>query len=323
MTDILWLEKYRPRTLDEVVGNKRLVNKLKILEEDKNIPHMILSGPPGCGKTSSVSALAQSILKENSKNAILELNASDERGIETVRSRLKQFAGKKVNLPKGQHKIVILDEADSMTESSQQALRMIITDYSDSTRFIFSCNDSTKIIEPIQSRCAILRFSRLEQEDIKEYLKRIIQLEKIDCTDAGLNALLFIADGDMRNAVNNLQAVWMAKDKISKDGVYEICDVPDQNKIEEMLKEIQNRNFDLALDMFHFIWNQNYSIHDLVNYIQRTCERTNEIDYRHKVEFLNCLGSLKVLDSTGLGTKTQILACLSKMYFCAEKLAGN
>lgn len=319
MENVLWLEKHRPQTLDDVVGNTAIINKLKLIAKDHNVPHMILAGPPGCGKTTSVLALANTILKDNAKNACIELNASDERGIDVVRTKVKQFAEKKVNLPPGQHKIIILDEADSLTESAQQALRMIITDYSDSTRFVFSCNDSSKLIEPIQSRCAILRFSRLTDEEIQQYLERIIGQEKVNVTDEGMRTLIFIADGDMRNAVNNLQAVWTSKHKVTKEGVFEVCDVPNTQIVELLFKNIRDCEFEEAMTVFDMIWSQNYCVHDLINYFTRVLERTKELDYKLKFELMNVLAALKVKDSMGLGTKTQILGTLATMFKIASK----
>eukprot|EP01015_Nassula_variabilis_P015103 TRINITY_DN2260_c0_g1_i2.p2 TRINITY_DN2260_c0_g1~~TRINITY_DN2260_c0_g1_i2.p2 ORF type:complete len:175 (-),score=40.32 TRINITY_DN2260_c0_g1_i2:62-586(-) len=166
MSDEIWLEKYRPKTLEEVQGNPDTITQLKVIAEEGNVPHMILVGPPGIGKTSSILCLARTLLKDQFQAAVLELNASDERGIDVVRDRIKSFAQKKVTLPEGLHKIIILDEADSLTDGAQQALRMIISDYSDTTRFVLSCNDSTKLIDAIQSRCAILRFAKLNDEQV-------------------------------------------------------------------------------------------------------------------------------------------------------------
>ena len=164
------VEKYRPVVLKDVVGNCIAVDQLKAIAEKGNLPNIIVvvsflfklltpaiftlkyQGPPGTGKTSSVMCLAREMLKDTYKEAVLELNASDERGIEVVREKIKSFAHQKVVVPENMHKIIILDEADSMTESAQQALRMVMTEYTDTTRFALACNDSSKIIEPIQSR---------------------------------------------------------------------------------------------------------------------------------------------------------------------------
>lgn len=144
------------------------------------------------------------MLGDSVKQGTLELNASDDRGIDVVREKIKQFAHQKVSVPTGMHKLIILDEADSMTESAQQALRMVMTDYSNTTRFALACNDSSKLIEPIQSRCAIVRFTKLTDEEMLKRLKTIVDSEKFDCKNEGYEAIIFTAEGDMRYALNNL-----------------------------------------------------------------------------------------------------------------------
>ncbi|GMF05528.1 unnamed protein product [[Candida] boidinii] len=150
--ELPWVEKYRPQVLDDIVGNDETIESLKRIASEGNMPHLIISGLPGIGKTTSILCLAKELLGEaNMKDAVLELNASDDRGIEVVRNKIKTFAQKKVSLLPGRHKIVILDEADSMTPGAQQALRRTMEIYSNTTRFAFACNQSNKIIEPLQS----------------------------------------------------------------------------------------------------------------------------------------------------------------------------
>ena len=169
-----WIEKYRPTKLNEIVGNKRIISNLESISQSGNLPNLILAGPPGTGKTTSVLALAHELLGDNFKKAVIELNASDERGINVVRDKIKRFAQQKIPLPEGRHKIIILDEADSMTSSAQGSMRVTISDYSNTTRFVLACNDSSKIIEAIQSRCTVLRFGKLSSEEIKERLKYVL-----------------------------------------------------------------------------------------------------------------------------------------------------
>lgn len=311
--NILWLEKYRPQLLEEVVGNSPIIEKLKCLEQKNNIPNLILSGPPGVGKTTSILALARQVLGKNFQNACIELNASDERGINVVRTKIREFAERKVNLSEGKHKIIILDEADSLTQSAQQALRMIISDYSNSTRFIFSCNYSSKIIEPIQSRCSLLRFSKLEDKEILEFLLRICEFEKIKYDKEGLETLLFISEGDMRNAVNNLQAVFISTRFIGKNEVFEVCDVPNTKNLFELYNCVKQKDLEKVLDIFEIIWREDYSIHDLINYLGKALDFYEDIDFRLKFKLLSVVAKLKVLESDGLGTKTQILASLATM----------
>ena len=160
------MEKHRPEFLHEIVGNSEAVSRLQAIAAVGNLPNIILAGPPGIGKTTSVLCLAREMLGDSYKNAVLELNASDARGIDVVRNKIKMFAQKKVTLPPGRHKLIILDEADSMTAAAQQALRRTMEIFSNTTRFALACNNSTKIIEPIQSRCAVLRYTRLSDAEV-------------------------------------------------------------------------------------------------------------------------------------------------------------
>ena len=178
-----WIEKYRPQKLEDVVGNEETLVRLQAIAKDGNLPNLILCGPPGTGKTTSVHALAHELLGDSYKDGVLELNASDARGIDVVRNRIKSFAMNKVTLPKGRQKIIILDEADSMTTSAQQALRRTMEVYSNTTRFCLACNISTKIIEAIQSRAAILRYSRLSHEQILANLMKVCEAEEVPYTE--------------------------------------------------------------------------------------------------------------------------------------------
>jgi replication factor C subunit 2/4 len=315
MDDAIWLEKYRPQTLDDVMGNEQLVSRLKVLRQEQNVPNMILAGPPGCGKTTSVLALANEILGDNFRNATMELNASDERGIDVVREKVKQFAEKKVRLNPGQHKIIILDEADSLTEAAQQALRMVISDYSDSTRFVFSCNDSTKLIEPIQSRCAILKFKRLEEADVTAFLRKVVHEEHYEFEPEGLEFLAFIADGDMRNALNNLQAVCVTTGKVTSANVELICDVPKLQRVEDLFREVARGKLDRSLEIFKEIWAHEYSPHDLINFFSRVLENLSEKDATPQIKFafIQQMGRLKIAETAGLGTKIHIMGMLAEL----------
>lgn len=177
--ELPWVEKYRPHLLKDIVGNQETIARLQQIAQDGNMPHLIISGLPGIGKTTSVTCLAHELLGKSYSQAVLELNASDDRGIDVVRNQIKQFAQKKTSLPPGRHKIVILDEADSMTAGAQQALRRTMELYSNTTRFAFACNQSNKIIEPLQSRCAILRYSKLQDDQVLKRLLEIIKAENV------------------------------------------------------------------------------------------------------------------------------------------------
>lgn len=225
--------------MSEVTGNEEIVSRLVAIAGTGNMPHMLLCGPPGVGKTTSIHCLSSELLHECSeevrKEAVFELNASDERGIEVVRQQIKQFATKKVNLPPNRQKVVILDEVDSMTPGAQQALRRIMEIYSSTTRFALACNNSSKIIEPIQSRCAILRYGRLTDSELLGRLMEVCEREGVKYSPDGLEAIIFSSEGDMRNALNCLQSTSAGFGFVSGENVWKVCDSPNPIYVEKII----------------------------------------------------------------------------------------
>lgn len=271
-----WIEKYRPQTLDDVIGNTEAVNKLKSLLSDRNIPNMILSGPPGSGKTSSIVCMANELLGTSVKDALLELNASDERGIDTVRKSIKMFCKKQVNLPPNTHKLVLLDEADNMTPSAQQALRRIIENYSNTTRFLFACNNSTRLIEAIQSRCIIMKFSRLSEEQIIGRLTDILTKENVKYNKKGLEAIIFISDGDMRQILNNTQAIATNYGDITEQNVYSICDIPHPDEMTKIINYCLIGDHISAHTAVNTVYNKGYSVVDILDTMFKVVKKSNE-----------------------------------------------
>src|SRR3989338_1260013 len=201
----IWAEKYRPAKLSDVINQKHAIERIKAFVKDKNIPHMLFAGPAGTGKTSTALTIAKELYGDSWRQNVLELNASDERGIDVVRGKVKDFARMRP-LGSVSWKIVILDEADALTQEAQQALRRTMENYTNVTRFILLCNYSSKIIDPIQSRCAVFRFRVLVDMDIKKYIERIAEGEKLKLDDNAMNALIYLSEGDLRKVSNLLQA---------------------------------------------------------------------------------------------------------------------
>ncbi|CAG8937347.1 unnamed protein product [Penicillium salamii] len=329
--ELPWVEKYRPIFLDDIVGNTETVERLKIIAKDGNMPHVIISGMPGIGKTTSVLCLARQMLGDSYKEAVLELNASDERGIDVVRNRIKGFAQKKVTLPQGRHKLVILDEADSMTGGAQQALRRTMEIYSSTTRFAFACNQSNKIIEPLQSRCAILRYARLTDAQVVKRLMQICEAEKVQHSEDGIAALVFSAEGDMRQAINNLQSTASGFGFVSGDNVFRVVDSPHPVKVQAMIKACWEGKVDSALEGLNELWwvellvesstaltvfiyrTLGYSSHDIISTMFRVTKTIPTLSEHSKLEFIREIGftHMRILD--GVQSLLQLSGCVAKL----------
>lgn len=307
-----WVEKYRPQVLSDIVGNKETIDKLQQIAKDGNMPHMIISGMPGIGKTTSVHCLAHELLGRSYADGVLELNASDDRGIDVVRNQIKHFAQKKLHLPPGKHKIVILDEADSMTAGAQQALRRTMELYSNSTRFAFACNQSNKIIEPLQSRCAILRYSKLSDEDVLKRLLQIIKLEDVKYTNDGLEAIIFTAEGDMRQAINNLQSTVAGHGLVNADNVFKIVDSPHPLIVKKMLLA---SNLEDSIQILRTdLWKKGYSSIDIVTTSFRVTKNLAQVKESVRLEMMKEIGLTHMRILEGVGTYLQLASMLAKIH---------
>ncbi len=308
----LWTEKHRPATLGEIVGQDTLIEKLKKFVEQKAVPHCLFAGPPGTAKTTAGMAMARDLFGSTFDRNFMELNASDERGIDVVRNQIKNFAR---IMPAGDapFKLLVLDEADHLTADAQHALRRTMESYASSCRMILICNYSSRIIPPIQSRCAIFKFNRLDDNSISERLKYIAGAEKVKLDESGLEAILYIAEGDMRAAINLLQAASSTGGKVTEFTVYGISGRANPERILNMLQISMDGKYDDALDTLHmFLHNEGVSPVDLVRQIHREITKM-EISNIVKMKILERTAETEFRITEGASGEVQLVSLLGYM----------
>jgi len=246
---IPWIEKYRPQNINDIIYHDDIVNTLKKLISNKKFPHTIFFGPPGTGKTSTILACAKEIYGEGYKSMVLSLNGSDDRGIKVIREQIKEFSEYNQLFCRGV-KLVILDEADSMTYDAQFALRRVIENYTHNTRFCLICNYISKLILALQSRCITFRFSNIDNTIAYGKLKEIIKKEEIKYSDKGLKTIIEISKGDMRKCINLLQSVSMATGNVNELNVYKCSGEPSSKVFNELLDYLTKYSF---VDTYNYL----------------------------------------------------------------------
>lgn len=334
------LDECKPTDFSKVVGNARAVRVLQnIVTKQAFIPNLLVCGPPGCGKTTCIDILCAKLVSlENHSSCILRTSSFDDRGIDHVRTRVRNFArgrvkvkvkevkevkeeeeeedeeGRKIQAGALPCKLVVVDEADSMPIESFQALRNVMDANSDTTRFIIACNDSTRVIEPIQSRCAILRFSKIEEEPLCSRIRGLCQVAGVEYTEEGIQAIAYVADGDMRKAFSSLRATFSAFKTVTADNVYKTSDTPRPAALAAIIDLLRIKGrYAEAARMLERLCDEGYSVCDIVSGFFQVCRKMEvggESDVEEAVEVAKVIGLTHVRVVRGQATFVQLAAML-------------
>ena len=307
----VWIEKYRPERLADVKGHENIVPRLNRYIERDEVPHLMFAGPAGVGKTASAVAIAREIYGDDWRENFLELNASDQRGIDVVRDRIKNFA--RSSFGGYDYRIIFLDEADALTSDAQSALRRTMEQFSHNTRFILSCNYSSQIIDPIQSRCAVFRFTALSDEAVEAQVREIAENEGIELTDAGVDAVVYAAAGDMRKAINGLQAAAVMGDVVDEASVFAITATARPEEVQAMVEQAIDGDFTAARATLEtLLTDRGLAGGDVIDQLHRSAWEF-DLPERATVRLLERLGEVDYRITEGANERLQLEAMLASL----------
>jgi replication factor C subunit 2/4 len=320
--NIPWIEKYRPTKIKDIVIDDSTRKKINSIIKSKDMPNIIITGIPGIGKTTTSVCIARALLGKYYNDCALESNASDERGIKPVQDKIVNFCRKMTSIEDtedrvyAKHKIALLDEADNMTTKAQQLINTQMDEFHDTTRFIFTCNNSSGIIEAIQSRCIIFRYRRLDNNDVLNRLKHICEIEKVNYTEDGLSAIILTSQGDLRKALNNLQLTFVGYKDVTPDNVYKLCDKPHPLIIKNMFLACYKKKLKEALEHLEELIYDGYSSSDISLSMVSTLKSPilkDDIDEPTKIKFMEKVGKACLVITKGVNSPLQLTGCIASM----------
>jgi len=313
-----WVEKYRPSTLDDLVSHEDIIKTVSKFIRDDQVPHLLFYGPPGTGKTSTILACARQLYTPAQfSSMVLELNASDDRGIGIVRGQILTFASTRTIFKKG-FKLIILDEADAMTMDAQNALRRIIEKYTENIRFCIICNYLSKIIPALQSRCTRFRFGPLTPAQILPRLNYVVDEEKIQVAEDGKKALLTLANGDMRKVLNVLQSTWLAFKSVTEDTVYTCVGHPLTGDIENIVKWLLNEDIKTCYRNIQELKTlKGLALNDILTEVHKFVHRI-EFPFETLIRLLDKMAEIEYRLSLGANETIQLTGLISSFQFVKE-----
>ena len=310
----IWVDKYRPKTFDQIIGQTYFVKRIKAFIESKNLPHLLFSGAPGTGKTTTALVVARELFGENGmKGNYLELNASDDRGIDVIRNQIKEFAKLKslTNIP---YKIICLDEADSLTKDAQQALRRTMEKYSASCRFILACNEISKIMDPIQSRCVIFKFKPLKEEALDKLIDRIAEGEELNVNKEAKEVLTLSCKGDVRKLTNILQATSAMEKTITVELIEEILDSVNPKEVLKMVDAAKAGDFFKARDYLIALKSiKGFSGLEILKEVYRSIIADESLEPKIKIKIVDRIATVEFRIVEGSDEELQIEALLAML----------
>jgi replication factor C small subunit len=316
----MWTEKYRPQTLCDIVNQRDIVNRLKTFVTEKNIPHLLLVGPAGVGKTTSILALARDLYGSSYRNFVLELNASDERGINVIRDKVKNYARTAAMASPVSFKIIIMDEADHLTGDAQHALRRTMEVYTKTARFCLIGNYSERIIDPIQSRCSVFRYGSLDEEDIRDRLTLIAEKENLQIVDEGLDALFQASGGDLRKAINMLQAASANGELVDDISVYSLLGRIRPDRVQTMIQLALDGKFMESREALRDILiNQGLAPEDIIRITYREVMRHKSLTEQMKVKLSDIIGEVDYRLTQGSRPEIQLSTLLGHLSLVGDE----